>query len=216
MSKQLTVNDLQALVVAAESAVSESRADWQTAKDKLDTGFPALSSAGDEVSIAKLRKGIKDALQRFEDARDDCARLKQQLHRAQQAEAAAETARRIDDAKQKAHVWQSEVETLQVLLGKVSTQYDKCCEAGLAFRSALPNQIGESELTMLWSPATLAQNAQIYLYGISGGKFPARCMASPWQVVQGPGLRERARENVQRALNKQPTSQLEPTPPAAA
>lgn len=213
-TQPLSSADLQLFVTNAEAGVNEARAQWQAAKDKLDTDFQSLTIAADEVGISQLRKAIREALRNFENARDDHERLKQQLQKALQAEAAANTAERLVEAKRKGAAWQNDVEALQYVLAEVAATYEKCCESGLAFRTALPNELGESESTMLWGAATLAQAAQLFMYGLTGGRFAARSMGSPWQVVQGPDLRARARENVRRALAKQPNPI--PDPPKAA
>lgn len=215
-TQSLNSADLQVFVTNAEAGVNEARAQWQAAKDKLDQEYQALTISADEVGISQLRKAIREALRSFENARDDHERLKHQLQKALQAEAAANTAERLVEAKRKGAAWQNDVEALQYVLAEVAVKYEKCCESGLAFRTALPNELGESESTMLWGAATLAQAAQLFMYGLTGGRFAARSMGSPWMVVQGPDLRARARENVQRALAKQPKVQLDPTPPAAA
>ena len=216
--KTPTVEELRDRADAAKAEDSAAR----TALLEAESAYTkaTLNGSGlDEVSQARAHKILVDARSRVSRATDRSRVVQAALDelRAQKTSAEKERIeRQRAAARQEAREsWQDAIAMVQDAVDDLVERLDICERRGLMYREAIGAVPAVEEQTLLWNPHVLERYAQLYVFAKSGGRLRmAAASQSPFQLAQGPDLRARCRENIQRiaALGRV----REPPPPEAA
>lgn len=211
-----TAAQLAELVKQAEIDLLEATRVIDRAQEQLDAKVFGLLAVDDKVGAARLRKAVRDAKERRDEAREDLDRARRQHAEAMKAEAHADLRLRWQDVDKKATFFVDQVALLQEAAERFSAAYTAAQKAGLELRDSVPERLSAAEESAcLFMPSRLRGLTEVQLFAHTSGTF-GRSGLTVWEVLRMPNLPARARETIALIMRPRRKAERAPTPPDAA
>lgn len=203
MAKKPSAAELDERLTQARTKLDAVRSAHAAARQRYvaELGTAAENSA----ELTRLRKGVRQAEHDIEEASERVAAIEAIREVVTAEDAAADLARRWNDARNAGRQWLAAVEDYESAQRYLVEAFASVCAAGEKFRDGLPTQFTASEQgSLLYNAVVFERRARVALYGASAGKFnTGGLMSSPYEIANGPTLTALAKDTLERAMARE-------------